>query len=449
MKDRTTSTATSGTRTVTGVDARDDESRSPWLLGLLEGGQAAMLGVIAVALTAVILWVFTSSSAETLLTTVAAALQVWLLAHGATLVVPGATFGLSPLLLSVIPFLLLLRTGRRLTIALNVAERRRKVARTGRIPRFGYLIAWLAGTASYTLIATVLSSATQREPMHAILWQAVVYTFVTALVLIGVGMLWLPRRVRREIGSAELPSGRLLRLLNDRCPEPVALSLVTGLKASGSVILILLGAGLLATGAAVGLSLDRVTQIYAALGTDLAGGIILTAGQLLLLPNVVVWAIGWIAGPGFALGIGSSVSPAGTDVGPIPAVPFLAAIPQQAAGFGYAGIAIVIAAGVAAGVLILRSGIARWFQQLATAALVACLAGAVIGVLAEMSAGSAGPGRLASVGTADPLLLGLVVAAEVFGGAAVTALLGLRAVPAGRAVVRGIQARLSARREAR
>ncbi len=146
-----------------------------------------------------------------------------------------------------------------------------------------------------------------------------------------------------------------------------------------------------------------------------------------MLPNLVLWAVAWLVGPGFAIGVGSHVSPLGTALGPLPALPVFGALPSGESSFGFAGILVPVVAAFLAGVAI-RPALARAVGYvspllvIAVAAGTGVVGGAVIGVLTAASAGAAGPGRLAVVGP-DGLLVGLVAAAEF----AVAAGIGLAA----------------------
>jgi hypothetical protein len=157
--------------------------------------------------------------------------------------------------------------------------------------------------------------------------------------------------------------------------------------------------------------------LYEALHTEVVGGIALTAGQLSVLPNLVLWAVAWLIGPGFAIGAGSLVSPVGTSLGPIPALPVFGALPTGDSAFGFAGVLVPVVAAFFAGVAV-RPALTRALDHVGPAAIlgVALAGGAVggllLGFLAAASGGSAGPGRLAEVGP-DPVAVGLVAALQL------------------------------------
>ncbi len=148
----------------------------------------------------------------------------------------------------------------------------------------------------------------------------------------------------------------------------------------------------------------QIIALYESLHTEVLGGFVVTAGQLAFIPNAVVWAMSWFVGPGFALGEGSLVSPLGTSVGPLPAIPLLGALPAGGLDFGFAGLAVPVVAGFLAGALV-RSRVLRalgdasralWFAIVAVAG--GAVGGLIAGLLAAASAGAMGPGRFSAVG---------------------------------------------------
>jgi hypothetical protein len=195
-----------------------------------------------------------------------------------------------------------------------------------------------------------------------------------------------------------------------------------GLRGGTVALALLLGtAALLVAGWAVA---GRATSsdIVTALEPGWTGGIVFAVAQLALLPNLVLWAVAWIAGPGFAVGTGTSFAPSATVSGPLPAVPILGALPGEdwANPFTVWAPVLVVACGVAAGSFAwrrLEPSLVRWAD-------VGWVLGGVVSVPAVLvllgqwaAAGAGGPGRLSEVG-ADPLVTAGLVAAEVGGGAA-------------------------------
>jgi len=173
---------------------------------------------------------------------------------------------------------------------------------------------------------------------------------------------------------------------------------------------------------------NLVIAVYEALDAGAVGGAALTIAQLGYLPNLAVFALAWVSGSGFALGVGSQVGPLGTATGPLPSIPVFAAIPAGPLDYGFVVLMVPVLAGVLAGWWFLREGEnhfdewlsikihARWFtatvSTLALGALVGAASGLLAAGLAWLARGSAGLGRLTDIGP-DPLWTGLWLAAEV------------------------------------
>jgi hypothetical protein len=195
-----------------------------------------------------------------------------------------------------------------------------------------------------------------------------------------------------------------------RCCGPVAAALAVQLGAAAVVLAALLGLGH-----------ARVVELHHALQPGAAGGAVLTLAQVLVVPNLVLWTASALIGPGFGVGTGSWITLSTSKLGALPALPVLGALPDQGrlpvAALALLGVPVL--AGVVAGMLLARSeGVAPSFGRRAgDVACVAVLAGAVMTVLAWLSGGPAGPGRLADIGPV-PWLTGLAFAAEVAAGTA-------------------------------
>jgi hypothetical protein len=159
-----------------------------------------------------------------------------------------------------------------------------------------------------------------------------------------------------------------------------------------------------------------VVRLYEGLHTEVLGGIALTIGQIAFIPTFVIWVASWLVGPGFAIGVGSTVSPIVTQLGPIPAVPLFGALPATAPAFGLVGVLVPIAAGFLAAALLrpglLRAGHLGAGRVVATGLGTGVVGGVVLGALAAFASGAAGPGRLAQVGP-DALAVALCAALEI------------------------------------
>jgi Family of unknown function (DUF6350) len=164
--------------------------------------------------------------------------------------------------------------------------------------------------------------------------------------------------------------------------------------------------------------LKRVEGLYEALQPGIAGNIALLLLQLAFAPNALVWSASYALGSGFSLGAGSVVAPAGTELGIVPGIPILGALPS--AGPGDLVQLWWLAAGAAAGTIacwvVLASRPAIRFDE-ASLRGGACglLAGVLFAGLAWAASGDLGNLRLTNMG---PRLFALLVMAATTMGLA-------------------------------
>lgn len=198
--------------------------------------------------------------------------------------------------------------------------------------------------------------------------------------------------------------------------------------AVGAAQLVLLGCGVAVLVVGLVLGWGRVEALTRSLEPGLTGGVLLVLAQLAVTPNAVVWSGSYALGAGFTLGNGSVVAPAATQLGVLPGVPLLGALPG--AGPGGTPQLWWLAAGVLAGAvaawLALRGGIgARFDQTSLLGGLSGVLAGATFVGLAWITSGDLGAAQLAGLG---PRLLPLLVMATTtlgLSGLITGALIGL------------------------
>lgn len=186
------------------------------------------------------------------------------------------------------------------------------------------------------------------------------------------------------------------------------------------------GAAVLATGLA--LNLERMTTMVKALDAGIIGNVALLVGQLAYAPNAIVWAASYAIGPGFTLGNGSLVSPAATELGVLPAIPLLTAVPDVGPG-GVSHLwwlALGVAAGaVAATLVVLARPTARFDETTLVGGLSGVLAGVAFTGVAWLTSGDLGSDLLAGLG--PQLVPVLVMATSTMGlsGAICGLVLGL------------------------
>ncbi|MFJ3385065.1 MULTISPECIES: DUF6350 family protein [unclassified Curtobacterium] len=272
----------------------------------------------------------------------------------------------------------------------------------------------LVGTAVVALLGLGLGLSATSAASHPTLWQAIVFPAlwfgIPALVAAEVCR-------RRRSMPADPVTGRVLDQVH-RIPEVWRAVAGFGLRAGTAATAMVVAVAGIVVGFLLLGSFAEVITLYERSHAGVVGGISLTIGQLAFLPDFVGWATSWLVGPGFAIGTGSSVSPIGTTLGPIPGIPVFGALPSSGHSFGLLWVLVPVLAGFAAGGL-MRPRLVRALGAADSALLRASgglatgvVAGVVTGGIAWLSSGSFGPGRLADVGP-HALVVGSLAALEV------------------------------------
>lgn len=418
---------------------------------LLAGGVAAVLGLGAVAVVALLLWTvspYPDSGAQGALRVAA---DLWLLGHGAELVRTGglaegsSPVGLAPLLLVALPSWLLYRATRHVFEEAGQAregwdaERDAELAELfGREPG-GYgdhgdhfdedpgeqppplaVIRWVCG--GYLLVVAVVVGYVARGSIHVDVLSAAVrvppfvllVTAVAAWVGCGRPAPRVPMRMRLRFGWIAAPRFWQLRLPAflrrglGRMPRERLLSAVRSGLAAATV---LLGGGALLTAGALLWHAGATRAVFPQLTGGWSGYLALLLLTLALVPNAAVWAAAYALGPGFTLGAGSVVAPLTAEGYPgLPDFPLLTAVPAEGSG-GRVTLGLVCAVPVCAGLVsgwsvarsavpvrAVRAGTRGWRGTFCTALLAAVCCGVVVALLVHFAGGPLGTGDLAHFG---------------------------------------------------
>ncbi len=278
--------------------------------------------------------------------------------------------------------------------------------------------------ATFGILSLAITLSTLFAAARPSIWQGTLLpTAVFALGLgIGVGM------SARSRGPYVAAWGeRHFRAIVDGWRADVRAIVSASLRAGAAAGAIVVAASAIVVSALFLLGYAKIISLYEGLHAGVLGGIALTIGQLSILPNLVIWTSSWLVGPGFAIGTGSSVSPFGTSLGPIPAIPVLGALPAGDFAFGYLGLLVPVLAGFLVA-LVVRPGLVRAIGgsrgRLVVAGIgIGVVGGVALGLLAWFSAGAAGPGRLMDVGP-SPWLVAALAALEIAIPAIVALLVG-------------------------
>jgi len=191
-----------------------------------------------------------------------------------------------------------------------------------------------------------------------------------------------------------------LRRLGGLVPRPVAAGIDAAIRGGLAAVAGLVAVAAVVTALSIAIAFTNLIALYETLHTGIVGGAVLTIAQFSVLPNAVLWTAAYLAGPGYAVGTGSSVSAFGTLLGPIPPLPLLGAIPAETAPGAWIGLIVPLAAGLVAGLLAhrrLRGALHDWWVVLVGLGG-GLVGGLALGLLTAWSGGAAGPGRLADLG---------------------------------------------------
>ncbi|MGK2351373.1 cell division protein PerM [Cutibacterium sp. V947] len=183
-------------------------------------------------------------------------------------------------------------------------------------------------------------------------------------------------------------------------------------KAVGSTVALCLAGGSTALAVTLLVHASNVVHLHQQIGATGWGGICLILLQLAWLPTMALWGTAWTVGPGFAFGTETFVSPLGTHLGIVPALPVLGALPSSGplSPAACAWCAVPVASGIIGGILLMKSLPEAGFEIGAgIGALSGLLSGLVLAILGLLSHGSLGDGRLSEVGTIMPATAGCAV----------------------------------------
>jgi hypothetical protein len=371
--------------------------RSPFASGAVAAVWAAALGLAVVTAPVVLAWLVAPhgpgrgvnpASAVPASDAIRGGVLAWLAAQHAMLHTSAGSLSLLPLGLLAVPAVAVYRCGRWAGRA-SVDALPAAVAATGTL------------AATYALATAVVTSLASDSglgvPMHSV----VVGALLLGAVAGGLGV----------VGG-----GRLWAQISGRVPE----SAPHVLRGAMAGVATLLCGGALIVLAAMIVHFGRILDLTHSLGAGAFGGVVLLLLGAVFVPTAVVWAAAYAVGPGFAVGIGTSVAPAGIALGPVPVFPLLGALPGAgpAPTVSLAALAVPVAAGFVVGLMAARRPASTPGRTVAEAAAAGVLAGLALGVLAWLSSGSLGAVRMsqlgpngASVGAVAALELGVVAAA--------------------------------------
>jgi len=282
--------------------------------------------------------------------------------------------------------------------------------------------AWISATAVYggisaLMLALAATKTLSPDPVGAYFLPVLVYVGgVIAGSLFGAiptSAVKIDRAMERVVGREFIEglSGRVNWMVRSLASPALraGTGFVFAMQAIAAVVLAVL----------IGMNWLGVIQLYEQLQGGVFGGLGSTMLQLAFLPNLTYLASTWLTGVGFAIGTGSSVSPLGTALGPVPTVPVFGAIPTGDSPIGMIILIVPVLVALVATVLVKNhTGEARHnFATPLTASItmglsIGFVAATEMSILAMLTRMAIGPGRMQDIG-ADPIWVFVWIFLEV------------------------------------
>jgi hypothetical protein len=366
----------------------DAPDRSPLIAAAIAAVWTAAAGLVTVLALSVAAWF--AADKGSFGGAVRVGVLGWLVAQGGGLHVGEVEITAIPLGGCLVAALLLYRGGRWVGAASGVRSVVDAIRAT----------AVMAST--YAGIALIAYAVTRTDAAHADLVRCIVAAIVLAGGLGGLGIL-------RAAGLSE-------SLL---APVPgEARALLAG--SVGGAFAMLAASGVAFCFALLLHFSDAVT-LAESLHPGVVGGLILALVGLAAVPNGILCAGSYLAGPGFLLGTGTTVTAFSVQLGPLPAFPILAATPRTGGAWWQQALIVVpVLAGAVAGLIaVRRGGLDGYLRQAGLGGASGAIAGTIFGASTWLATGAIGPGRMQDIGP-DALLTTLVCAVAFALGGAVT-----------------------------
>jgi hypothetical protein len=400
--------------------ARVDAARPrPLVLIATLGGALAALGPLVVLLAVgVIGWFVTDAGVHGAPRDgMRMGALAWLAGHGSGFTVVGARITLVPLGLTAVSAWSMWRLAHRVGDAVSGhgpdADRISDGERDLTVPTA--VATFFAGYAVVAVVVATLAAGTTADPSvpRVLAWTLAMTALVAApAIAVGSG--------RAAIWAAFAPA-------SVRAGAAVARAVLVAFLALSAVLFVV----------AFALSFGDAATMTARLHPSPSEAGLYALVNAAFAPNAVLFSGSWLLGPGFAVGGATLVSPSAVVLGPLPVVPLLAALPAVGTPPGWVG-SLVALPSVVAAVAAHRSLRARpltWDRV----ALAGCGGGLVGGVafavLASLSGGAVGPGRMRFVGPFVPDVLVHAVPACGVGALLGAALVALQLWRSSRLVV--------------
>lgn len=379
------------TRPILRVRATAEPARRPMALSAVVAGVAAA-GVGLVLSVAVAVGVWFSGDTGSFGAAVRVGAFGWLLSNGSGLEVSGVSIGAIPLGLLLLWGFVVYRAGR-------WAGMTSAVRHAGDVAVGALLL-----TAGYAGTGLAVSVVARTGSAHVGLVRTMLMLGAVGLVFGGLGV------VRGSDAT-----GPLLEML----PQPVRAA-VAGAVAS---VATMVGAAGLVVVVSLVVHFSQAVTLQEGLAAGTVGSLTLAVIGMASVPNAVLCAGAFVAGPGFQVGTDTTVAPGDVQLGRMPGLPILAALPSNTGDAWWQALLVLlpVISGAVAGLVTLRRDPVYGLDQAALRGAVSGLLGGVaFGAMTWLATGAVGPGRMQDIGP-DVLATTVVCGLAFLVGGAVSA----------------------------
>ncbi len=371
-------------------------ARAPWLVGAAVAA-AGLLGSLVLALLG---WATATPRGTGVGSAVGFGADLWLFVQGARLDTGSGQLALAPLALTAV----LLWAARRgaLSVLRSVEDDGPLWRGILEVARARALGLFLAGHAAVGVLAFALTFLVPVRPT----WTS------TGPALLGIPVLGAVLALSRHVDEADDASW----WAGLGVPLWLRRAVPAGLRGAG--LAIAAGTALVVIGLLV--HVGRVAHVSSEVGAGGLGVVLLWLGQAAVLPDLGIWGLSLLAGPGYTLAEGSTVTLGGASGSVLPLIPVYAASPQPG---GFPGLSVLVvlipvALGTRIGLWSLTAlpRLARTRTKLGVAAGAGLVSAATVGALDAVAGGSLGGFRLSDIG-APAHWLAVALAVELVLGA--------------------------------
>jgi hypothetical protein len=305
----------------------------------------------------------------------------WLMSHGSGVHVEGTPITAVPLGLSLLSAVLVWRLGLRLGDSVSGHGPDADAIADG-VRDWTVLCATGLFTLGYAAVAVVthhLAAAPDTAPSLA---RALVWIVLLCGVIGGTAI---------AVGSGRAAIWTSFLPISLRASAAAARRVLLWYVAVSAVVLLI----------ALVVDWDGAVNVMSQLHTSPGAATLLVGVCALLTPNATLFGGSYLLGPGFAVGTHTVVTPTAVVLGPLPMFPLLAALPDAGPTPGWAAALLAIPPVVAAVAVyrtLRRYPTSRWDEAALRGAGAGLICAGGFAVLAAVSGGAVGPGRMADVG---------------------------------------------------